>query len=217
MRGIFLLHGGYRLCQALATALPAWLLAHFGQKFGLKGHLQHRVGTPGPLGWKVVPHCSNSLCNVAGCLPAAWELLSWKLGTVWHGEPSQASLFRCPVSHLLVTLLPLKTFRLQAAWWKRLLRVTVCALILQMPRAGAFPSVCYSFALLLHSWAGRSYSLGNCELAVLLLSSFTYSLSPGYCFYFCAVNVNQTEKMWWFIYVNVFENNVCVYFNITMR
>lgn len=75
------------------------------------------------------------------------------------------------------------------------IRVTVCALILQMPHAGAFPSVCYSFALLLHSWAGRSYSLGNCELAVLLLSSFTYSLSPGYCFYFCAVNVNQTEKM----------------------
>lgn len=155
-------------------------------------------GSLGPQQWEVGTSVLEVACAVwhSVCQPAR-ELASWKLPSVWHGEPSQASLLRYPVSQLLVTLVRLKTFRLQAVWWKRLLRVTVCALVLQEPCAGAFPSVCHSFALLCYCIPGvDAPTVGNCELAVLLLSSSTYCLSLSYRFYFCAVNANQPEKRW---------------------
>lgn len=215
--GIFLLHEGYRLCQTLTTALAGWLLPYFGQKFKLKGHLAHRLGLPGQ--WESGTSVLEAACAVCqGVYQPMRELASWKLGSVWHGEPSQASLLRYPMSQLLATLVPLKTFRLQAVWWKILLRVIVCPLILHIPCAASFPVVCHSFALLCYCIPGLDApTVSNCELVVLLLSSSTYCLFLNYCFYFCAVNVNQPEKMWWLIYVDVFENNACAYFNITMR
>lgn len=128
-------------------------------------------------------------------------------------EPSQAFLGICwphgsfP-SQLLVTPVPLKIFTLQAAWWKRLVIVIVCAVIRQMPRAVAYARVCRSLPLLCCCIPGLDApTLSRCELVAFLLSSSTYCFSPS-CSYFCAENINQPEKMWWFIYVGVFENNV---------
>lgn len=75
---------------------------------------------------------------------------------------------------------------------------------------------CVSHTPVCHSLPPLSYCIpgldaptfSRCELVAFLLSSSTYCLSPSCSFYFCAENVNQPEKMRWFIYVGVFENNV---------
>lgn len=102
-------------------------------------------GTQGGAPWghgsgKVAPQCLKQPVQCGSVCQPAPELASWNLASVWHGQPSQASLLRRPESQLLVTLVPLRMCRLQTARWKRLGRFAVCALILQIPCAGAFPS-----------------------------------------------------------------------------
>lgn len=85
----------------------------------------------------------------------------------------------------------------------------MCAVILQIPCAVAYSRVCHSLPPLCCCIPGLDApTLGRCELVAFLLPSSTYCLSPSCSFCFCAENVNEPEKMRWFIYLGVLENNV---------
>lgn len=125
-------------------------------------------------------------------------------------EPSQGSLVQygplgCSLSQLLVILVPLKAFRLQAAQWKRLVRLIVCAIKYHLLW---YTFVCNADHHSLPLPCSCIPTSSSHELVAFLLSSTSYCLSPSSSFYFWAENVNQPEKMQWFIYVGGFENSI---------
>lgn len=138
---------------------------------------------------------------------------TWKLGSVWHGgaQPSLAGdilasqmLPISAVSHPQTS----ENFQVASNPVKKISKShcvccnstnTMCCVIHLMVSQPP-PPLCYCIP-------GVDAPLSTWDLPAFLISSSTYCLSPSFFFCFSAENVNQPEKIWWFVYVGGFENN----------
>lgn len=138
---------------------------------------------------------------------------TWKLGSVWHGgaKPSLSGdilvtqmLPVSAVSHpqtsenFHVANNPMKAISKSHCVCCNTVNTMSCVIHSRVSQPP--PPLCYCIP-------GVDAPLSRCELAAFLVSSSTYCFSPSFSFCFSAENVNQWEKMRWFVYVGGFENN----------